>query len=285
MRQIILAVLVIALLGGLGFLLKGRSEPVETVENTRAIAAEAEPAIQMPKAKAPSLPPWVAPKLMVDTYQSEYGPLPASLAGKQIPFNLALDERHQLVVSEGLRESFDFFLALAGQEPIETLLLRIEELLRQHLPEPASSQALEVFQQYVALKKQEMALMQSMAEKQQSPEHWVSERRILRKRILAAPVYNAFYGIEDKRAEYSLKRHQILSNKALSQQALMSSLKLLNDQYPELAPAEPEHAEAPAQPQPTAVPSQQEQQLQQNLFRELEQAKRNQVSERAFQSQ
>ncbi|MGB5877292.1 MAG: lipase chaperone, partial [Psychrobacter nivimaris] len=76
--------------------------------------------------------------------------LPRSLKGTQIDGEIIIDENKQLVVTEGLRRLFDYFLSALGEEEEAVIFARVESYIRHHTPEPAASQAVTIFNQYVA---------------------------------------------------------------------------------------------------------------------------------------
>lgn len=76
--------------------------------------------------------------------------LPRSLKGTQIDGEIIIDEKKQLVVTEGLRRLFDYFLSALGEEDEAVIFARVESYIRHHTPEPAASQAVAIFGKYVA---------------------------------------------------------------------------------------------------------------------------------------
>ena len=76
--------------------------------------------------------------------------LPRSLKGTQVDGEIIIDENKQLVVTEGLRRLFDYFLSAIGEEDEAVIFARVESYIRHHTPEPAASQAVAIFSKYVA---------------------------------------------------------------------------------------------------------------------------------------
>lgn len=182
---------------------------------------------------------WQPPHLTANDYTSQYGPLPASLRDTRIPFDLKVDDQNHLIVESTLRRLFDYFFTLVGEEDVEKIKQRIAEILQQHLPEPASSEALTIFHEYVTLKEAELALRSQLAADYKASgtavdlQERVRLLRELRQSTLSPTVYDAFYGEEDKRAEYSLQRHAILKNDSLSLEERNAALRTLDQQLPE----------------------------------------------------
>lgn len=75
--------------------------------------------------------------------------LPKSLQGTQVDGEIIIDENKQLVVTAGLRRLFDYFLSAQGEEPLTQIEQRVIAYIREHTPEPAASQAVNIFQNYL----------------------------------------------------------------------------------------------------------------------------------------
>ena len=75
--------------------------------------------------------------------------LPKSLQGTQVDGEIIIDENKQLVVTAGLRRLFDYFLSAQGEEPLTQIEQRVIAYIREHTPEPAASQAVQIFQNYL----------------------------------------------------------------------------------------------------------------------------------------
>lgn len=181
---------------------------------------------------------WAPPQLSYDNYQSSYGPLPNSLRGTQIPFYFQVDEQGRLTVTAALRNLFDYFLKTEGEEPYETIYGRIRELLKMHLPSPAREQALALFEQYIALKQQEIELNNQWADdyKASGREPDLAERlrlmRELRASQLDSETYQAFFGTDDKREDYNLKARDILTDTSMSPEAQDAALAAIEAELP-----------------------------------------------------
>ena len=182
---------------------------------------------------------WQAPRLLANEYASDYGPLPKSLKDTRIPFDLRVDDQNHLIVEGTLRRLFDYFFTLVGEEDVEQIKRRIEEILQRHLPEPAATEALNIFREYVKLKEAELELRTQLSADYAASgtavdlQERVRLLRELRQSTLSPTVYDAFYGEEDKRAEYSLQRHTILKDDSLSLEERNAALRALDQQLPE----------------------------------------------------
>ena len=72
------------------------------------------------------------------------------MQGTDVDGEIIIDENKQLVITEGLRRLFDYFLSALGEEDEAVIYARVESYIRSHTPEPAASQAVTIFDQYVA---------------------------------------------------------------------------------------------------------------------------------------
>ncbi|WP_261863540.1 hypothetical protein [Psychrobacter sp. JCM 18900] len=75
--------------------------------------------------------------------------LPRSLKGTHIDGEIIIDENKQLVVTEVCDVCLIIFYQL-GEEEEAVIFARVESYIRHHTPEPAASQAVTIFNQYVA---------------------------------------------------------------------------------------------------------------------------------------
>ncbi len=199
---------------------------------------------------------WVPPQLTYDNYQSKWGALPPSLQGTRIPFFVQVDERGQLVVTEALRDTFDYFLTTVGEEPLDTILARIRELIVRYLPVTAQQRALDILDQYVGLKQAEIDLQQQLAMDAQASGQQadLAERarllRDLRASHLDPETYAAFFAQEDQRDDYALRKLEVLQDKSLSDQEREQALEAIEDRLP---PEVQEHLKAERQAQNTLL--------------------------------
>ncbi|MCG8671501.1 MAG: hypothetical protein MI867_19000 [Pseudomonadales bacterium] len=236
MQKKLLGIISILALGALAYVLFKPEAAQQFPQSTAEVIDQKD--LESEQAPTPNQV-WQAPQLMADDFKSPYGPLPESLKGTRIPFDIQIDENNQLIVTHHLRRLFDYFFTLVGEEEPSAIIARIQHLLSSYLPEPAASQALQVLDEYVELKKAEIRLREQMAADYQLSGAQVNlqERvrllRELRQSSLSPIVYDAFFSQEDQRAEYSLQRHDVLRDDSLSQQQKNEALRALDEQLPE----------------------------------------------------
>ncbi|OUS28478.1 hypothetical protein A9Q99_13260 [Gammaproteobacteria bacterium 45_16_T64] len=182
---------------------------------------------------------WISPNLTYDNYESEYGDLPPSLIGTTIPFRLEVNDRGELIVSSHLRRFFDYFLTTVGEEPMETILARIKEMLTFYLPETAVPRAIEILHQYYELKSAEIDLEKQLSDDylatEQRPSHAEMKRllRDLRASNMDAEAYTAFFGKENMLDDYAIRRLEIQGDESLTDNERHTALIAIEEHLPE----------------------------------------------------
>jgi len=168
-----------------------------------------------------------APKLVTSNipfehYSSTLGPLPRSLRGTRIPIAFELDSNGHLIVTSSIKSVIEYFLSATGEEPLETIIGRIEELLTKQLEEPARSEALEVLAEYINYKTALIDLEKNLADNTQLSGQgsdyltMFQYRREARMNNLSPEVYDAFFADEDKADRYTADLLEIRRNSDLS---------------------------------------------------------------------
>ena len=153
--------------------------------------------------------------------------LPRSLQGTDVDGEIIIDENKQLVVTEGLRRLFDYFLSALGEEEEAVIYARVESYIRSHTPEPAASQAVTIFDQYIAYLKaiadieKKYGNLQLQATKSGSLDLNVvaqqkQEVAKLRQQHFAKETITAFFGTEDDYDDYSIEMVRINQDNQLS---------------------------------------------------------------------
>ncbi len=181
-----------------------------------------------PHAAAPSAAPTPAsaptpsapPQVRADT--QVHGPLPTlapSLAGTEIDCPLQVDHAGLLVLSNGIRHCFDYFLSTIGEKTESQLISDIRLYLSSTLPATALPYADKLLDQYIAYRH---AQTQAGA----PPEHLdaaslqavMQSRHALRLQFFTAPEADAFFGQEDAYDQFTIAQMRINANTNLSAQ-------------------------------------------------------------------
>ncbi|MGM8872424.1 lipase secretion chaperone [Psychrobacter sp. 2Y5] len=163
-----------------------------------------------------------------NTFTTGLESLPRSLQGTDVDGEIIIDENKQLVVTEGLRRLFDYFLSALGEESEATIYARVESYIRYHTPEPAASQAVAIFDQYVAylkaipdIEKRYGNLQLQATKSGQLDLNAVAQQRQdvaqLRQQFFAQETIVAFFGSEEEYDNYSMEMVRINQNQQLSE--------------------------------------------------------------------
>lgn len=181
-------------------------------------------------------------------YKSIYGPLPGTLDGTIMQQALVVDDEGNLRISSDIKRIFDFFLSTIEEEDLDVILNRIREYLDFTLDEPALSQANEIMNQYVALKK---ALFDFEVERSESLKTIMEQggnykgeaylsllkeqlqaQRDLRSLHLSPETHAAFYEDEEAYDSYSLARMEVNADKSLSEEEKQARFVEIDAQAP-----------------------------------------------------
>lgn len=153
--------------------------------------------------------------------------LPRSLQGTDVDGEIIIDENKQLVVTEGLRRLFDYFLSALGEEDEATIYARVESYIRNQTPEPAASQAVTIFDQYIAYLKSMTDIESKYGSLQlQATQNGELDLNVvaqqkqdinkLRQQHFDEATITAFFGAADEYDEYSIEMVRINQNEQLS---------------------------------------------------------------------
>lgn len=154
--------------------------------------------------------------------------LPRSLKGTQVDGEIIIDENKQLVVTEGLRRLFDYFLSAIGEEDEAVIFARVESYIRHHTPEPAASQAVAIFGKYVAYLKalpeieKRYGNLQLQATKSGELDlNAIAQQKQdvarLRQQYFDKTTIEAFFGASDSYDDYSMEMVRINQNEQMSE--------------------------------------------------------------------
>lgn len=161
--------------------------------------------------------------------------LPASLRGTQVDGNLTTDSRGDLIVTEQLRDLFEYYLATLGEVELNQALGLIDRSLAAQLTEPALSQARALLDDYVQYKHDLAELEQSLpvvSDLAALNEREQAVRR-LRGQYFDPLVHAALFGAEQDYNQYHLDRLAILHDDALGPAERAEALEQLRQQQPE----------------------------------------------------
>lgn len=162
--------------------------------------------------------------------------LPPSLTGTIPDGQLLPDSSGNLIISNQVRLTFEYFLSGLGEEPLDILVARIEAYIADQLEEPAASQARDILNHYLALK-------EALANMDQPTNSFrfdvdkmsalLEQVKDLRRTYLSQTVADAFFREEESYDQYSLNTIKILQDQNLSEREQEQQINNLKQQLPE----------------------------------------------------
>ncbi|WP_227429964.1 lipase secretion chaperone [Psychrobacter sp. I-STPA6b] len=168
-----------------------------------------------------------SPSQQVQSFHTGLEALPRSLQGTDVDGDIIINQNQQLVVTEGLRRLFDYFLSALGEEDESTIQARVEAYINSRTPEPAASQAITIFHQYVAYLKALSSLekryghLQMQATQEGSLDRSLIAQRTqdiarIRKQHFSNETIQAFFQQEDQLNDYTVAMVDIANDTSLN---------------------------------------------------------------------
>lgn len=169
-----------------------------------------------------------------------YQSLPASLAGAGRPAPPALLASGELVVDMRLRRLFEHYLTALGEEPLEHIVARIRNDLRQQLPTAAYEEAIGLLEGYLQYRN-EVGNIRSRYSAQATDGSHIDLNHILdmkraiaeaRSDFMPAEAVAAFFAEDDAYDQFMVSRAAILNDKTLAdaeKSAQLASLTAATD--------------------------------------------------------
>lgn len=180
----------------------------------------------------------IAKKQPARTFVTGLEDIPRSLEGTDVDGEIIIDENKQLVVTNGLRRLFDYFLTTQGEEDLATIIARVEAYVTHRVPEPARSQVIGLFHQYLAYLQATANITQAGGK----PAHMLDLDAVrlqkqqltdLRKEYFNDKTITAFWGDETQYDNYSLSLLDIDRNKSLTAEQKAEAREKLIDELPD----------------------------------------------------
>jgi len=192
--------------------------------------------LSQPKAQAQSEPFTLS---QITKYTSKYGPLPKTLRGTHIDGELLLDANGNLIITHGIRNLFEYFLAARSEESLDIILGRIKEYIRKHIPEAPANQAISILNDYMAYQKKlgEIERPEGFTDEElgslDSIKDALSRRMLVRRQMMSKEVVQAFFGDEEKYDQFNLQLIDIKQNAVLSPEAKEEEIIALEEMLPD----------------------------------------------------
>lgn len=144
-----------------------------------------------------------------------------------------------LLLNVSIKERFEYFLSTLGEFSLEDVLAMVREDIQAELQEPARSEALALFEDYIAYKRSLVEL-----EKQLGPaagfeqfdmnslRYRLDQLRNKRREFLSAEAADAFFGFDETYDDYMLGKLEVMNNPQLNTAEKTAQITQLENQLP-----------------------------------------------------
>lgn len=177
-----------------------------------------------------------------DRFQTGLEALPASLHGTELDGEARADTQGQLVLDRRLRDLFDYFLSLVGEEPLPRVQARLVAYLQAQLPPAAAQQAQALLDRYIRYGEARGQLGQTLgsvavpqADGRLSPEA-LGERlqamRDLQQQYFSDDERQAFFGDDEVEDRYTVARVAVWQDTQLNALEKAQRLRELQQTLP-----------------------------------------------------
>tara|TARA_B100001063_G_scaffold157204_1_gene146640 strand:+ start:2359 stop:3393 length:1035 start_codon:yes stop_codon:yes gene_type:complete len=162
-----------------------------------------------------------------------------SLKGTAIDGLYPVDENGNLLLSGSIKHRFEYFLSTMGEFSLEQVQAMIRDDITLNLEEPARSQALQLFEDYVGYKYALSDLEQSL----QAPQPYeindiermrlqLQQLRDKRREYFNQETVDAFFGFDELYDDFMLNRLDIQSNSQLTAEEKSEQISSLEQSLP-----------------------------------------------------
>jgi lipase chaperone LimK len=146
--------------------------------------------------------------------------LPASLGGTEVDGDVSADAAGHLKLDRGVRNLFDYFLTLVGEEPLPRVRARLVAYLQQRLPRAAAAEAQALLDRYLAYQAArgqagaaDLRASEDLSAQAVAKRHAVL--KALRQQYFSALEYQAFFGDDEAQDRYAVERLAVMQDDRL----------------------------------------------------------------------
>lgn len=161
--------------------------------------------------------------------------LPSSFVGTEVDGSFRVDAAGNLIISEDIRQIFDYFLASIGEESLDASVSRLRNYIDSQLQEPARARAQALLEQYLSYKRElvllerdlpQMANLDAMRQRE-------SAVQALRARLLDDETHQAFFAREEGYNRFTLERLAIQHDSRMSAEEKGAAVDRLRASLPD----------------------------------------------------
>ncbi|MDE1460780.1 lipase secretion chaperone [Spartinivicinus poritis] len=161
--------------------------------------------------------------------------LPRSLQHTAIDGYFPVDEKGHLIATQAVKERFDYFLSILGEEGFDQVINRIKADITQQLVSPAKEEALHLLSRYLdyktALADYEQLLTSNLVDQRPILQLFQEHQAMLnslRQQFFSPATVDAFFGFDQQYSDWVYQRLSINSDTTLSTREKAVALEQLN---------------------------------------------------------
>jgi lipase chaperone LimK len=221
---VIMALIVVAFIMGI-WLLKPKEKNIATRPTSSVTTAQSNTQPMLANTNELS-----TPNLSATGPLSKLAP---SLQGTQIDCPLEVDQKGQLILTNGIRRCFDYFFSTLGEKSEQQLIVDIRQYLTVTLPNTALPYALYLLKQYVSYRHAEAPT--ALKEKTNSPDSFQAALialKNLRLKFFTSLEAQAFFGDEEAYDQYNIDVMRITNDATLTKKEKDEKIAALMEQLP-----------------------------------------------------
>lgn len=162
-----------------------------------------------------------------------------SLKGTQIDGAYPVAGDGHLLLHVSIKERFEYFLSILGEFTLDDVLTMVREDINQELTEPARSEALALFEDYIAYKRSLVELEKQLGSAASFEQYDMSNMRLRldqlrnkRREYLSGDAVDAFFGFDETYDDFMLGKLEVINNPQLTAEEKTAQISMLENQLP-----------------------------------------------------
>ncbi|MCP5350945.1 MAG: lipase secretion chaperone [Oceanospirillaceae bacterium] len=162
-----------------------------------------------------------------------------SLKGTDIDGAYPVGPDGHLLLNVSIKERFEYFLSTLGEFSLDEVLAMVRDDISRELQEPARSEALKLFEDYIAYKRSLVELEKQLGSAASFEQYDMSNMRLRldqlrnkRREYLSAEAADAFFGFDETYDDFMLGKLDIMNNPQLTADEKAAQISMLENQLP-----------------------------------------------------
>ncbi|NHB58061.1 lipase secretion chaperone [Acinetobacter sp. 194] len=153
----------------------------------------------------------------------------------QINCQLKVDSSNHLIVNEGTKNCFEFFITQYGEKTLDQIKADFLRYCEATYKDPLKSQVIDLWTRYLQYREKLGDIQEPSADKE-DPKYYkavFAEMKNLRKKFFSNYEIDGLFGPEDVYNDYTISRMEVMNDKSLTAEQKAKKLKALFDDLPE----------------------------------------------------